>query len=508
MAKGLVISGEFGNIIVREKAGEKLELGELLVADMPQGKIFLQVFDLVYGSQLSQQNLELVSGLKLEEDNSLELMDANIRSYNLAKLKSLITVKGNRAIAPKTLPDFFSEVRAVIKEDFGFLLEKTSNPLFFGYLRSGTKILDLPIFLDGEKVLSHHILISGTTGRGKSVLMSNLLWNTIDKDYCGVLVLDPHDEYYGRSKLGLKDHPCAREKLVYYTPRNPPQGCRTLKINLRTIQPSHFNGVIEFSDPQKQALAAYYRQYEDEWISAVALEKPLELKFVEATIDVVKRRLLQLLNLSVENDMITCKGIFDTNAGENTTNDIVSDLENGKKVVIDTSEFGGAEEILVGSLIATSALNRYKNYSFDELRKKPVVSIVLEEALRVIGKDVIEHSPNIFSTIAREGRKFRIGLTAITQLPSLIPREVLANMNTKIILGIELKPERQAIIESAAQDLSADERSIASLDKGEAIISSTFAKFATPVQIPFFDDVVRQAKKTQVRTSFDGVKLE
>ena len=63
-----------------------------------------------------------------------------------------------------------------------------------------------------------------------------------------------------------------------------------------------------------------------------------------------------------------------------------------------------------------------------------VISIILEEAPRVLGKEVLEKGPNIFSTIAREGRKFRVGLIAITQLPSLIPREILANMNTKIIL--------------------------------------------------------------------------
>jgi DNA helicase HerA-like ATPase len=76
-------------------------------------------------------------------------------------------------------------------------------------------------------------------------------------------------------------------------------------------------------------------------------------------------------------------------------------------------------------------------------------------------------------------------------LPSLIPRDILANMNTKIILGVELKPERQALIESAAQDLSADERTIASLDKGEAIVTSNFLPFATPVKIPAFEETVK-----------------
>ena len=142
------------------------------------------------------------------------------------------------------------------------------------------------------------------------------------------------------------------------------------------------------------------------------------------------------------------------------------------------------------------------------LKEKPTISVVLEEAPRVLGKEALEHGHNIFSTIAREGRKFKVGLTAITQLPSLIPREILANMNTKIILGIEMKPERTAIIESASQDLSDDDRTIASLDIGEALISSNFAKFAIPVKIPIFEDVVKNSvKKDNVKKEFSGVKL-
>lgn len=507
MTKGLVISGEFGNIIVREKTGNKIELGELLIAETGKQKILFQVFDLIYGSQLSQQNLELVSGLRLEEDSDLELMDANIRNYILAKIKNLVTIQDNKAIAPKTLPGFFSSVRDVTKEDFDFLRTRTTNNFFTGNLRSGTKTLDLPIYLDGEKVLSHHILISGTTGRGKSVLMSNLLWHTIDKEYCSFLVLDPHDEYYGRNKTGLKDHPQAKERLSYYTPTNPPAGCKTLKINLKNLKPSHFNGVAYWSDPQKQALAAYHRKYKDEWIAAIVLEKPLDVKFIEATTDVIRRRLLQILNLNIEKEEIICKGIFDTEAGQTTTEDILAELEERKTTVIDTSEFSGATEILLGSIIATTALNRHKNTNAEELRQKPAISIVLEEAPRVLGKEALEKGANIFSTIAREGRKFKVGLTAITQLPSLIPREILANMNTKIILGIELKPERQAIIESAAQDLSSDERNIASLDIGEAIISSNFTKFAIPVTIPNFTETVKKTEKQTTKQDFSGVKL-
>ena len=111
---------------------------------------------------------------------------------------------------------------------------------------------------------------------------------------------------------------------------------------------------------------------------------------------------------------------------------------------------------------------------------------------------------SIYSTIAKEGRKFKIGLTAITQLSSVIPKTILANMNTKIILGNEMKQERQAIIESASEDLSDDDRNIASLDKGEAIISSIFVPFAIPIKIPLFQEVVEK----QVNIKEDKTKTK
>src|SRR3989338_2255178 len=432
--KGQVISGEFGRIIARQKSGASIEIGELLVADSNDGRILLQVYDLVYGSQISQQNLELISGMRLEENTDFELFDASLRNYMLAMMKSLVAIRGKNALVSRSVPSFFSEVREIKEEDLGFLT-KPKNPLFLGSLRSGSKVLDVPIYLDGEKVLSHHILIAGTTGRGKSVLVSNLLWNAVGRHYCGILVLDPHDEYYGRDKLGLKDHPI-KENIIYYTSKNPPIGTNSLRISLDAIRPYHFDGVVDFSDAQRQCLNLYHREYCDKWIEAVILEKDLKIGkvFKDDTMAVVRRRLLQLLDLEFSNSQLFCGGIFQLNSGFTTINDICRRLEEGRVVVIDTSNFSGSVELLIGSLVSNEVFNRYRHYKMDgSLNSRPVVSIVLEEAPRVLGKEILEAGPNIFSTIAREGRKFRVGLTAITQLPSLIPREILANMNTKII---------------------------------------------------------------------------
>jgi len=56
------------------------------------------------------------------------------------------------------------------------------------------------------------------------------------------------------------------------------------------------------------------------------------------------------------------------------------------------------------------------------------------------------------------------------------------------------------VIESASQDLSADEKTISSLDVGEAIVSSNFARFAIPVKIDDFykNKLKRETEKVRL----------
>jgi len=510
--KGQITGGSFDRIFMRQKKGQPLEIGQLLICKNNDQKIIFQVVDLIHSSQVSQNNIEYISGMKIEEDANIELMDENLRYYTIAELKGVLAVEGQKTKLNKRLPDFFSKVNDLTKEDIDFLTIP-KNPLYIGKLRSGSQMIDADLFLDGKEVLSHHILVAATTGRGKSNLTSCVLWNLLDQNYAGVLVLDPHDEYYGRNNTGLKDHP-DKDKVSYYTPFNVPTGCKTLKINIKKLKPEHFRGAVNFTDAQNDAVYTYYKKFREDWIKQTLIGEEIKVNdkpiIHEATLNVVRRKLMSLLSLNIQNNEVICNGIFDDVSGESTISDICNSLVDSKMVVIDTSNFSGNLEILIGSMVATEIFNRYKQYKRKgELKDKPVISVVLEEAPRVLGKEVLEKGSNIFSSIAKEGRKFKVGLYAITQLPSLIPREILANMNTKIILGIEMASERQAIIDSAAQDLSSDNRNIASLDKGEALITSNFTKFATPVKIPYFMDLVKDNKeKGQVKKDFSGINLE
>lgn len=446
---------------------------------------------------------ELASGIQLEKSGShLEFLDEELRNYIIAEAKTILQIRDGKPQLPKTLPGFFNQVRRIKDHDLKFLKKETEDPLYLGNVRSGSKELKTKVHVNAREAIPHHILIPATTGRGKSNLVKVMLWELMDIENIGMLVLDPHDEYYGRNEPGLKDHP-NQKRLKYYTPEaSKVRGMAySLNINLKSIRPEHFDGIVEFTSAQRDAIKLYHNKFGEDWIQKIIIGEKVENqegdkeKVSPSTLSVLQRKFDNILGIYKENGRLKSRGgVFTTDAGDSTIKDIIRSLEDGEIVIIDTSRLMGEAELLVGSIIVGAIFNKYQKYKADgTLEEKPIIGIVIEEAPRVLGKEVIEkQGHNIYSTIAREGRKFNIGLVAITQLVSLIPRTILANMNTKIILGNEMSQERAELIASASQDLSDDNRTIASLDRGEAIVTSIFTKFAVPVKIPLFEDHIKE----------------
>jgi DNA helicase HerA-like ATPase len=83
-------------------------------------------------------------------------------------------------------------------------------------------------------------------------------------------------------------------------------------------------------------------------------------------------------------------------------------------------------------------------------------------------------------------------------MPSLLTREVLSQMNTKVILGLPSPIDRDAVVNSAAQDIADESTEIQMLDIGEAIITSPFIDFPMPVKIFSFDELVKAEKKKDI----------
>jgi hypothetical protein len=103
-------------------------------------------------------------------------------------------------------------------------------------------------------------------------------------------------------------------------------------------------------------------------------------------------------------------------------------------------------------------------------RSGPVL-IVLEEAHRYLGEGSLPTARDAANQIAREGRKYGVGIMLVSQRPSELPDTALSQCGTLIALRLSNSAD-QGKVKSALPDSLADlSDSLSSLRVGEAIIS-------------------------------------
>ncbi len=483
---GLIAGGAFGQIILRKDSDKELELGELLVYEKGNKKLILKVVDLVHGSTLPQASVDMAQGYAREEGMpplSVYESDQKVSYFTRAVLKPLVEIRNEGAtqniMVPKSIPNWWEGVRRARPDDFGFL---RTDGVFLGYLRNGSKVLNIEVRVAPERLVVHHLLVAASTGKGKSNFVKVMLNSLAQQGCCGAFVVDPHGEYWGAHEEGLK---VLGDKVMLFSP-NPPPGGITLRIHVDSLLPEHFSGITELSDAQEEALQMLWKTQRDKgWLSRFLGSEvlPNVAGVRPSTLEVLRRKLR--LILSWEDD----HGVFTSEGGELTVKHILDYLDDRKIVIVDTSSVAEGAELLISNAIASEVLKEHQRArTRGTLDQLPPIGIVIEEAARVLAEGV---EPNVLERIAREGRKFKVGLIAVTQLPSLIQKELVANMNTKVILGNEAKTEREALINSSPQDLSNEEEEIAQLDVGEGIVTSSFLKMAVPIKVPLFEEVTR-----------------
>jgi uncharacterized protein len=117
--------------------------------------------------------------------------------------------------------------------------------------------------------------------------------------------------------------------------------------------------------------------------------------------------------------------------------------------------------------------------------KSPTL-IVLEEAHNFAPRAVEgDYSPAraIIRKIAREGRKFGVGLCVVSQRPNKLDADVLSQCNTQVIMKI-VNPADQEFIRQSVETVTEDiVRDLPSLGRGEAIIVGSAIRLPVPVKI-------------------------
>lgn len=122
-------------------------------------------------------------------------------------------------------------------------------------------------------------------------------------------------------------------------------------------------------------------------------------------------------------------------------NTIIEKVEKGNIVILDISTAPSNQaDAFVLNVVRRLLLGRL-GLTPKEISMKNIIAIVSEEAPLYLTPDKVRSPRNAFARIAREGRKFNIGLIAITQLATLIDKQLLANMNTYVVLRTKFRSD-------------------------------------------------------------------
>ncbi|OYT39355.1 MAG: hypothetical protein B6U89_04260 [Desulfurococcales archaeon ex4484_58] len=121
-------------------------------------------------------------------------------------------------------------------------------------------------------------------------------------------------------------------------------------------------------------------------------------------------------------------------SGDIDIGDVVDLVNKGNLVILDVSKIPLSQGDTVIQSVIRRLFESRINLGVEQITSLPPIAIVSEEAPLYLSPEKVRSPYNVFARIAREGRKFGIGLIAITQLATMIERQILANFNTIIAL--------------------------------------------------------------------------
>ncbi|RLE48824.1 MAG: hypothetical protein DRJ31_06370 [Candidatus Methanomethylicota archaeon] len=514
---GVVIAAEGVTVKFRVNEGVYAERGQLLKVIDGEKTFIVRVYDPEPVSLLAPAEVARLS-LKKSCGEQVELMDKQLRVYNAAKAVIVAEVNGRGEVhGPSTVPSMFSEVYTLSKGDLK-LLCLDGGDLEVGFVRSGHVVTSQKVSLSGRDVFPHHMLVCSATGGGKTnfckVLAASVL-KCCDNAY-SLIIIDTEGEYFdggSQGAYGLAHLPQAEEKLFYVSQRvkelrdfyytfswngrfvkRRVKAC-PLEVWLGLLKPEDFRQTGFFTPPQEALLWIAYREFGRSWLSMLMdwdideVYRELGGKAQKSTIAVVKRKLKMFVGDETVFKRSDCK--VDLIA------EVLNAVKDGKVVLIDMPMATEAQEALLTVLIARrvfEAYERAKKFSPEWWSKLPTVLIVVEEAHRYLSKRMLsEGESNVFAEISKRGRKYRVGLCCITQMPSELNEMVLRQQLTKVVLPLPTKADYTAIV-SHSPYLDDAENEIKTLDRGEALLVSppSGLKFAVPVKIHKFEELVEE----------------
>ena len=388
-------------------------------------------------------------------------------NYIRGKVKILGDVNDNLKL-PRTpvLPG--TEIRLadkdILKEIF-----KVRNPLKLGTLVNQS---DVEVNVDANPILSRHLAILAMTGAGKSntvsVLIDQLLSYSVP-----VFVFDMHGEY--------KDATFPNGNVNVINPKINPHYMEFHEIKRLVNIPS--NGYIQERHFRRAFKEAKTMLSDGRASSNNFLQIMYDILYEKSLEEGSDKQIVDVMN-KIDDSMDRYSKLFDKNASN-----ILSNIKAGYVNVLDLSQVDEFVASVLVSHILRNSLQRSKNAAHSDDKKALLdnsVFFILEEAHILAPNKRESDSKRWIQRVAREGRKFGLGLCLVSQSPKTVDHDALSQMNNMIILRL-VEPEDQRHVQSASESLSQDlVNQLPSLNVGEAIVLGLMTKVPTLVKIDKF----------------------
>lgn len=384
-----------------------------------------------------------------------------------------------RPIPVKTVPNHHASVKLADQADIAEIFGEENDKEVF---RVGeTREQGHGVCLNLDKLIQRSSGIFGTTGSGKSFLARMILAGLIHTDHASTLIFDMHNEYgpdsmasdTGKPAPGLAGKFPGKVRLVGLgagTDFNNRPSDFNLEIPLSDITPEdvlQLSQTLNLKETTATTLDALESHFHQNWFREFmamrigAQEEDENGKKMPAPNSVaywaedagVNTMAAEGLRSKLER--VFKRAYLKEAPASNGLNDIINNLEAGRHVVL---SFGAHDSdldyLLVTNLITRKIRDAWEArtnlFHKDKSKNKeprPLV-IVVEEAHKLLNREMA--SQTIFSTIAREMRKYYVTLLIIDQRPSQIYDEVMSQLGTRISASLGDEDDIAAVLSGLA----------------------------------------------------------
>jgi len=467
LSLGFVI-GESKPTSVTAITSRALSVGEYIKIGTDEGEIL----GLVEKSSISSAAFTDVRNFD-EAAESTEIAELNKRDKtfiaHIGILGFLENLRKGKSIIPAIPPIPGTEIIPPSKGD----LEEIFSPKNKGWVKIGNllrnKTVDAKINLD--KIVSRHLGILAMTGMGKSNLVS-LVTKQISKLNGTVIIFDYHNDYTNLNipKINVID----------------------AKINPRLLDADQLSDVLEIRESATVQQRVLRMAFTEGVKKSKEFWKKLETE-IAYIVDSEDKKIKEIRSSAyrvqdiIEESQRRFEDILDPDMG-----DPISFIKEGRANILNISELSEKQANVALAFYLQQLLKDRKDASIAKHGKSKKIRnyrfnspifVIIEEAHVFIPKDHDTSAKYWAAKIAREGRKFGLGLGIVSQRPRSVDLNVLSQMGSFAIMKIIQEDDQRQIAsatESTSRELIAQ---LTSLNVGDAVLVGQWTNLPSMVHV-------------------------